>query len=353
MSDNILDEYLTNPNIRPITRKGYRLVLQRFHQFLKWKPWKKVTAKDIMRWLNTQENVTTKKTYLGTLKAFFRWLYDGDLPVAMRKITLKNQWRFRRRLQSDDLLTPEEVALLVEHCRNLRDKTLVMLLYGTGARIGEMLDVRIKDIVDFHGQTAIRVNGKTGEHYYYVSHQAMPWLSQYLQFLHDAPPNTRLFPLAYRGVHGLIERAAKRAGITKRVYPHLFRHMRNTRLVRKVGKDKAIRIMGYVSNTAVIDNYVHLTEQDTVNAFLESEGLPVPEPKEDPELRAPELLKCPRCHFENVEGSHFCARCTLPLGEQAEVGETLKDRIDQLEKTIYLMSEYIKLDKTKRAGASK
>lgn len=250
--------------------------------------------------------------------------------------------RHHQRLQADDLLTNKEVERLVDACNSFRDKTLVMLLYGTGCRIGELLSARLKDIIDHHGQTALRVKGKTGEHYYYIAYAALPYLNQYLASLSTADPEDRLFPLAYRSIHGLLARAANRAGINKRVYPHLFRHMRNTYLIKKVGKDKAKMIMGYASTSSEIDNYLHLIEQDTTAAFLESEGHPTEEQVTlDPEIQLPEPVECPRCHFVNIVGSNFCARCTLPFHGDVAEEETMAEKMERLENTVQTLMNVI------------
>ena len=337
----MLEQFIANPNLRPATKKHYRAVVSRFHKFTNNRPWKEVTSANIGKWLDQYENPVTKDVYLRTLKVFLRWLYNDDLPKQFDRLTVRAALRHQQRLQEEDLLTPDEVKQLVEGCTRLRDKTLVMMLYGTGARISELLNAQIKDVIDKHGQTAIRVQGKEGEHYYYVSHATIPWLNQYLQNLHGNEANELLFDIPYRTVHGILNRAAKRAGIAKRVYPHLFRHMRNTRLVRKVGKDKAKRIMGYAPSSNIIDKYTHLTEQDTVAAFLEAEGKTIPKPRAPPELPEPETLICPRCKFENVAESRFCAKCTLPLLDLSEQGETVMERLEALEKKFRILNSIL------------
>ncbi|MFX1343320.1 MAG: site-specific integrase, partial [Promethearchaeota archaeon] len=68
----MLEQFLANPNLRPATKKHYRAVVSRFHQFVKEKPWEKVTATDLGQWLDQYENPVTKDVYLRTLKVFLR-----------------------------------------------------------------------------------------------------------------------------------------------------------------------------------------------------------------------------------------------------------------------------------------
>ncbi len=54
------------------------------------------------------------------------------------------------------------------------------------------------------------------------------------------------------------EKIAKRAGIKKRIYPHLFRHTRATRLLAKVPESIGAKYMGWVNGSKMVGVYVHL-----------------------------------------------------------------------------------------------
>lgn len=336
--ESLLDQWTTNPNLSPHSIRHYRQVLAKFHAAVDNKAWRDVTATDIGKYLEGFDNPKTKKTYLGVIKVFLNWMYDRDdkdLPRAIHKLTMKDAMRKHRKLQADELLTHDEVLQIVDACRSLHHKAFIMLLYGTGARVSELLNARVRDVIEVQGQTAIRTNGKEGEHNYFVSNTSLPMLRQYLASLGNVDPDTSLLNMTYKPAFDAIRRALKHTSITKRVTPHLFRHMRNTFLVKTVGKDKAKRIMGYSASSSVIDSYTHLTENDTVDAFFESEGKPLPEREQIAVPSAPETIMCPRCSFDNLSDSAFCARCTLPLGDHvAETRLTLTERLDKLEDLI-------------------
>jgi integrase len=61
-----------------------------------------------------------------------------------------------------DLLTKDDIEAQVAAAKNPRDKALIYLLYETGARIGELIDLTVGDIEDRkHGKKVV-VEGKTG-----------------------------------------------------------------------------------------------------------------------------------------------------------------------------------------------
>ncbi|MFW9831034.1 MAG: tyrosine-type recombinase/integrase [Candidatus Thorarchaeota archaeon] len=58
----------------------------------------------------------------------------------------------------------------------MRDNSLILMLYGTGARISEVLKLKVGDIQPQNGKTRILVLGKTGQHLDFVSEEAFPTL---------------------------------------------------------------------------------------------------------------------------------------------------------------------------------
>jgi integrase/recombinase XerD len=163
-----------------------------------------------------------------------------------------------------------------------------MVLYGTGARISELLNLQVGDITHKDGVTRLHIKQKGDrEHLAFIKAESLSTLRKWLQLLAPSSPNQYVFPtqhdpfkpLSYNTWQERLQVIAKDAGIRKRVYSHLFRHMRNTYLMRTVGKDKTKQIMGYALSSTIIDNYIYLTDQDATNAFLESEGLPPVTPK--------------------------------------------------------------------------
>jgi integrase len=116
-------------------------------------------------------------------------------------------------------------------------KYLVLVLYESGCRIGEILSLRIKHACfDEYGAQLI-VNGKTGSRRVRIIASApslASWLDNHPLKDSESPLWISLRsmnePLTYSAAKELLKELARRAGIRKRVYPHLFRHSRATML---------------------------------------------------------------------------------------------------------------------------
>jgi integrase/recombinase XerD len=77
------------------------------------------------------------------------------------------------------MLIEEEVKKLIEACKNQRDKTVIALLRDTGMRVGELLNLKVKDITLSDGLSHVMASGKTGDRMVPLVF-AVPYLANYL-----------------------------------------------------------------------------------------------------------------------------------------------------------------------------
>jgi integrase len=123
------------------------------------------TREDITRLLAQVENRPlsdwTKQSYKVVLKKFYKWLrHSKNYPKEVDWIRTPS--RIRNSILPTDLLTEDDIKRLASAATTLRDKALVLVLYDSGCRIGELLSLRIRDVeFDKYGAFLV-VNGKTG-----------------------------------------------------------------------------------------------------------------------------------------------------------------------------------------------
>ena len=79
-------------------------------------------------------------------------------------------------------------------------------------------------------------------------------------------------PLNYSGYNLLLKRLAKKAGINKRVHPHLFRHSRCTILAQHLTEAQLEKYAGWVYGSDMSGIYIHLSGRDLDDAILRSMG---------------------------------------------------------------------------------
>ena len=267
----------------------------------------------------------TKHDFKSEIKRFYKWLKQTDEYPEEVKWLKNNMKRSKRKLPTE-LLTIEDVKKLAEYTNNLRDRCLILVLYETGARVGEILGVKIKDI-DFDKYGAlINLFGKTGARKVRVI-ASQPSISNWL--LEHPNKETKTFrdsylfcglwgvnkgdELQYRHVNKLLKEAGEKAIIQKPMNPHHFRHSRATELAKKLTEAQLCQYMGWVQGSKEASTYVHLSGRDTDRAILEMHGLA----EEEKERSKFKPIICPRCKIKNDPSSKFCSGCSLGLDEKS------------------------------------
>jgi integrase/recombinase XerD len=332
---------------------------------------------------NEDYTAWTKQDYMVVIKKFYKWLYNRDeddedewvVPKLVKFIKIKKP-KGAKTVPSD-LLTPKEVRVLADHAKDLREKALVLTLYETGARIGELLNLKIKDVAfdDYGAKIRLPDNGKTGPRWIRVVGSA-PVLSEWL--VHEHPKKTKknafLFckirpddeagnALTYAAVRKILSQIQKRSGIDKNIRPHLWRHARATELAEHLTDAQRCKYFGWVDGSEMARIYTHLV--DTDHTILELNGLIKKEKDKSGKFSQ---IVCPRCETKNAYGAKICCKCFLGLDSQSiedfekvrksatELGFSIESMLNDPEFRIKMMNmmaeEWDKLQKSDSKNSS-
>jgi integrase len=263
---------------------------------------------------------------VGIIKPFYLWMIEhGITPKLSEKDILKIK-RPRRDLMTKtaaDILTEDEIMKMVKACLTSRDRALIMLLYDGGFRIGELGTLTWGQVkFDDYG-CVINTDGKTGKPRYVRLTAAAPYLATWKQdYPFNPKPGNLVFvsnqnnAITYEAIYKHIARLALRAGIQKKVTPHIFRHTRITDLINKKVPESVIKQMMWGSlTTEMFACYAHLTNDNIDNAMLEQAGVKRPESEKTAKLLKPR--QCPACHTINGPTHNFCGKCGAGLTDEA------------------------------------
>jgi integrase/recombinase XerD len=105
----------------------------------------------------------------------------------------------------------------------------------------------------------------------------------------------------------------KKAGLHKRIYPHLLRHSRATELANFLTEAQMKELLGWVQGSDRASTYVHLCGRDVDGALLAANGI-TPD-REDKKPLALSLAKCPRCGKGSGSNAQFCPVCGMVLDQ--------------------------------------
>lgn len=300
------------------------------------KDFKKMKKEDIENYFSSLRDLQPKTwTVKGSfVKAFFKWLYNSDEYPSIVK-WIKTSSKNNNHKLPTDLLTMNEVKAMIETADNPMEKALISILYESACRIGEILNLKIKDVVFDNYGCVIMVDGKTGMRRIRLiesSPDLILWFNNHPQKQNRESPlfinilnNNKQYgrELNLSSASSIIKKLSKRAGIKKRVHPHLFRHSRLTELARDFSESELKIIAGWTGNSKMATVYIHLTGGDIEKKMLEKNGLlnKANEPRKD-------ILKpqsCPRCKEINPNTARFCYVCGMALDMRMSIDKESRE----------------------------
>jgi len=246
--------------LSPVTVHNYETGLRRFERFV-GKPLDEVSKNDVLSYINHMQNVRRlKRSSIATLttdvKSFYRWMQDEEHVGANPTRKVKTP-RVEKRLPI--YLTLSEMRSLVEAASVVpEDERLVKMLYSTGVRISELVQIKKRD-VDESGN--IKIFGKGSKERMVSIHPA--YLPMFQTYMGTLKPDEPLFPYSVDKYEKDIVVLAARARIEKHITPHKLRHTFASAMYGATHDILAVQISVGHSSLNTTQVYTHL-EGDTV-----------------------------------------------------------------------------------------
>ncbi len=285
------------------TIENYDRYLTRFLDFLKQDDPRDITDESVRLfrlWLNRQSTgnnrfkdlTLTRKTqnyYLIALRAFLKYLARQEIKslpserIELAKVTER----------SLDLISRGELERLLESpkgssLKDLRDKAILELLFSTGLRVSELCS--LTSDIDLRSDE-LSIRGKGGKvRVVFLSDESKRHVKRYLEARKDM--NDALFvqvgrenqtkvenseaekksknkgsktmdvgPLTRRSIERIVKQHAIKAGIPKKVTPHVMRHMFATDLLSNGADLRSVQTLLGHANIGTTQIYTHVTDK--------------------------------------------------------------------------------------------
>lgn len=177
-----------------------------------------------------------------------------------------SQYKFKAPDMEPEILTMNEIYGMVSGCKSFRDKLIILLLYESGIRPGELIDIKKENVIFDDNGALIYVNGKTGQRPVRVIRTA-EILRSYISVI----SSQRVFDISLREVEKIVDVAATRAGIKRKVSPKLFRHTRATHLASKLTEMELRIFFGWTKDSTMPKTYIHLSARDVDSKIIRIE----------------------------------------------------------------------------------
>lgn len=309
-----IKEYIEEKRANGVKESSIKTIEWVLGSMNKIKPLEKCKEADLKKIISelkvSEKTMSLCKVYL---KNYFKWRGEPEKIAWIRVKKVKTS------IREDDLLTPDEIKKLLDACQSPRDSALIALLSESACRISEALNLNIPDLSKTEYGFKMRIrDGKTGARDIALI-SSVPYLMQWLN-IHPlrTVDNAPLFvSLGVREHHARLSRSAsrkitrelsKKAGIKKRVHPHLFRHTTLTSMAADGVQESVLRrFAGWSGSSEMPAVYVHIGNKDVEDAQLARHGKAVAQKHLS---ESPLTRECPTCHKEIPIDAQYCDNCS-------------------------------------------
>lgn len=252
---------------------SYRRHLYVFYDHLN-KPAAEVTTNDIRDFITylsevRGNKVSTIQSALSILRSFFGWMHNEEL-IPKNPTTRIKSFHINKK-DSRHPLTNDQLEMLRDACQTYREKALVEFLYSSGCRVSEAEQIDV-DRIDFEMKSVSVIGKGSKRRTVYFSVRARLMIRKYLA---ERKGGTALFcatrapydRLGKRSIQKLLLQLGKRAGISKRVHPHVLRHTLAPDLLSQ-GMDITIiqQILGH-SSVGTTEIYAEISQENVKREY--------------------------------------------------------------------------------------
>lgn len=249
------------------TITNYISCLNRFKKNYKGKELKKLKEEDILEYLKVNFiNIGCSAATINVNRAAIKYYYLVNFDIDFNK-TLLPQCKVKSRFPK--LITKQEFLNMINSENNLKHKIWLLLGYGSGLRISEVVNLKVSDILSTEHK--IRVIGKGNkERYAPLPNITLKLLRLYWIQNKNKITNDYLFPSMYKSRKGFnmtpftikeaFEKIKKNNNLDKSITFHTLRHSFATEYIKSGGDIWELRsLLGHSSiNSTMV--YLHMAE---------------------------------------------------------------------------------------------
>jgi site-specific recombinase XerD len=236
---SMFEEFINYYNTHDIDQIGDKLIIE-FLQYLVID--RKVSAS------YQNQSINAIKFYYERVMGGKRKFYFLDRPLKVVKLP--------------NVLNVDEITDTIKLVKNIKHKAIIMITYGGGLRLNEVINLKIKDIDSKRMQIFVRQAKGRKDRYTLLSKKVLPVLREYYK---EYKPKEWLFEgvnghqYSESSVYTIVKEAFERAGIKKKASTHTLRHCFGTHLLENGTDIRYIQMLMGHSSIKTTEIYTHMT----------------------------------------------------------------------------------------------
>ncbi|MBC8769357.1 site-specific integrase [Arenibacter sp. BSSL-BM3] len=255
------EEYLLKLELKRYANSTVRTYVSFFEMFInhyKERELNAINESDIRAFLQKLIHRGVSNSYLNQAINAIKFYYEVVLGMPNRFYEIE---RPRKESKLPKVISKEEVLAIIENTNNIKHKCIIELLYGSGLRRGELLNLKIEDIDS--KRMLVRVQGGKGnkDRYTLLSQTALEDLRVYFK---EWKPQIYLFEGRKASKYGaesvlqIVKGAAQKAKIGQNVTPHVLRHSFATHLLESGVDLRQIQVLLGHGSSKTTEIYTHV-----------------------------------------------------------------------------------------------
>lgn len=253
--------WMEHKRYQPSTIKTYGAMLELFLRFIQPKPVEEIQNEDVVRFVSEyilpgKFSSSFQNQAINAIKLFYRELCKSPLEVAQIE-------RPRKEHHLPNVLSKEEVKMILGAPVNLKHRTMLSLIYACGLRRQELIHLKLSDIDSKRNILIIRQSKGKKDRIIPISEKILTMLRDYYKVY---KPKEWLFEGQKRGnrysvesLRSVLDAAVRKAGVRRKVTLHWLRHSYATHLL-EAGTDLRFiqELLGHKSSKTT-EIYTHVS----------------------------------------------------------------------------------------------
>lgn len=254
----ILIQEMKLRNFSPRTMEVYLEYNRKFLLFVRKSP-RDLSAEDIRTYILHLIEKGYSTSAVNLVHNALNFYYGKILRKAVKNIP------FQKREQTiKEVLSQDEIRQLLEVTANPKHRLMIELLYASGVRVSELIKIKIEQIDWDRKMLLVKLGKGNKDRYTLLSEKVISQIQDYLQsrknkssYLFDSSDGH----ITLRTVQQVLNHAAKKAGLARKVHPHLLRHSFATHLLESGVRESQIQQLLGHKDIRTTQTYARVTNK--------------------------------------------------------------------------------------------